>query len=85
MQIAVVLDDEQVDRLDELVPREFASRAEAVRTAITAWLAQRQAHDVDRRYRQAYGAHPPKVDDIDSGRLHKRNSAASDVWRDLDW
>lgn len=85
MQIAVVLQDEQVAELDELVPHEFSSRAEAVRTAVASWLALRQARDVDRRYQEAYAAAPPPVDDIDSGRLQKGSSGVGDVWRDLDW
>lgn len=85
MQIAVVLPDEQVDELDRLVPGEFASRAEAVRTAVAALLAERRSAAVDERYAAGYDRHPVEVDDIDSGRLRSRREPPGGVWADLDW
>lgn len=82
MQIAVVVNDEQVDEMDRLVPGEFTSRAEVVRTALTVWLAERRAAEIDRLYQEAYEKLPPNDDGIDSGRLGRGKVEA---WRDLDW
>jgi len=85
MQIAVVLSDEQVDELDHLVPEQFSSRAEVVRTAVSSWLAERRATAVDQRYQAAYGEAPAEVDDIDSGRLERGEASPPVIWDDLDW
>ncbi len=85
MQIAVVLRDDQVEALDRLVPSEFSSRAEAVRTAVAAWIAERRATAIDDRYRAAYAENPSSVDDVDSGRLRKGQMPPAGVWDDLDW
>jgi Arc/MetJ-type ribon-helix-helix transcriptional regulator len=80
MQIAVVLEDEQVDELDRLVPEQFSSRAEAVRTAVAAWLESRRVAAIDAQYVAAYADKPPQLDDVDSGRV-----PPSGIWDDLDW
>ncbi len=85
MQIAVVLPDEQVDELDRLVPGEFSSRAEAVRTAVAMWLAEHRALAVDQRYDAAYSERPAPADDVGSGRLRKGHEPPGGVWADLDW
>lgn len=85
MQIAVVLEDEQVDELDRLVPGYFSSRAEVVRTAVAAWLDARRSAELDQRYVAAYDEKPPQLDDIDSGRVGRSEAPASGTWDDLDW
>ena len=85
MQIAVVLPDDQVDGLDRLVPGEFASRAEAVRAAVAALLAERRIAAIDQRYEAGYAKHPQQLDDIDSGRLRVGQEPPGGVWDDLDW
>lgn len=85
MQIAVVLEDEQVDELDRLVPEHFSSRAEVVRTAVAAWLDARRAAAVDARYVAAYATKPPHLDEIDSGRAGRCEAPASGLWDDLEW
>ncbi len=85
MQIAVVLSDEQVDELDRLVPGDFSSRAEVVRTAVAAWLDARRSAELDQRYVSAYDEKPPQLDDIDSGRVGRLEAPASGTWDDLDW
>lgn len=85
MQIAVVLTDEQVDALDRLVPATYASRAEAVRTAVAALLAEHRVAALDRQYAEGYARTPPDVDDIDSGRLRPGQAPAGRIWADLEW
>ncbi len=85
MQIAVVIPDEQVDALDRLVPAEFSSRAEAVRTAVSALLTERRRSAADERYEAAYANQPAQVDDIDGGRQRRGQDRPGDVWADLDW
>ncbi len=85
MQIAIVIPDEQVDELDRLVPEQFSSRAEVVRTAVEAWLAERRTTAIDRRYQAAYDGSPSDVDDIDSGRMGKGEPLSPGIWDDLDW
>lgn len=84
MQIAVVLPDGDVDEIDRLVPEQFPSRAEVVRTAVAGWLAERRAAAIDHRYQSAYVETPSDVDHIDSGRL-RSGEVSPGVWDDLDW
>lgn len=84
MQIAIVLEDDQVEQLDGLVPEEFPSRAAAVRTAVETWLSQRRSARIDQQYEASYAASPPEADDIDSSRIRK-DSALPAGWEDLDW
>lgn len=84
MLIAITVDDEQVEALDRLVPDQFRSRSEIVRTAIAAWLAERAAaSSIDRRYREAYIASPPSHDEVDGGRLRAGHPAPAG-WEELD-
>jgi len=84
MQIAIVLEDAQVEELDRLVPDEFPSRAAAVRAAVETWLGERRAASVDEKYVASYTATPPEVDDIDSGRLRKGDALPAG-WGDWAW
>ncbi len=84
MQIAVVLEDDQVEELDRLVPAEFPSRAAVVRAAIANWLNERRSTLIDDRYEAGYSTKPPEVDDIDSGRVRRGNPLPAG-WQDLDW
>lgn len=85
MQIAVVLEDDQVDELDRLVPSDFSSRAEVVRTAVAAWLDARRSAALDERYVAAYDERPQQLDEIDSGRVGRPEVPGSGTWDDLDW
>lgn len=84
MQIAVVLPDEHVDELDHLVPEQFSSRAEVVRTAVAAWLAERRPTAIHERYQAAYVEIPVETDDTQrtSG---KGEPPSPEIWEDLDW
>ncbi len=83
MQIAITLPDEVVDDLDHLVPDQFASRAEVVRAAVQAFLSHRRASAIDAAFRAGYDATPPKVDEIDIGRVTRTSQPAA--WDKLAW
>jgi Arc/MetJ-type ribon-helix-helix transcriptional regulator len=82
MQIAIVLPDEQVDEIDRLVPSVYRSRAEVVRIAVAAWIADRRAREVDARYERAYLDVPQSSDDIDAGRA---TAGPCHPWDELEW
>ncbi|MDQ6909759.1 MAG: ribbon-helix-helix domain-containing protein [Actinomycetota bacterium] len=84
MQIAIVLEDEQVEELDRLVPETFPSRAAAVRTAVEAWLRERRAASIDAQYVERYPRVPQTVDEVDSGRVKQRSPLPAG-WADLEW
>lgn len=82
MQIAITIPDEVVDEIDRFVPSAYRSRAEVVRVAVTEWIAERRAREIDAHYRRAYADAPPDGDDIDGGR---GQPAAPHPWDSLEW
>lgn len=84
MQIAIVLPDEQVDELDRLVPEQYPSRAEAVRTAVSGWLAERRAREVDETLIAGYALAPASIDDISSGAA-TAGGGEPPGWENLEW
>lgn len=63
VQTMVQLTDELVDELDREARRTGESRSAVIRTAISAYLAEREHVTKVRRYVDGYRTHPPVVPD----------------------
>lgn len=81
-QVAFMLSDHELDRLDALVPDPFPSRAAALRAAVHDWLEVRSRHDIDQALEQGY-ADVPEDTAMTGGLAAAAQRALTD--RDLDW
>ena len=63
IQIAFKLPQEHLDAIDQLVPDEYPSRAEAVRAAVAGFLKSRRERAIDTALAAGYGAKPPDEHD----------------------
>lgn len=58
IQVAFQLASEDLDDIDKLVPGEFASRAAALRHAVSEWLDRRREDAIDAALAAGYQGHP---------------------------
>ena len=57
--IKVTFDEELLERLDRFSTVQEQSRSAVLREAVTDYLACKEAEEIERRYREGYGAAPP--------------------------
>lgn len=58
-QVAFQLSDEDLERIDRMVPNDFPSRAEALRTAVKFWLEIIEQRRIDAALAAGYQVLPP--------------------------
>lgn len=81
VQIAVRLDEEQLEALDSLIAAgEFASRADAVRSGVASVIAAVESRRIDDAIRTGYRKHPPTSGDIEAAHAALREAIADEPW-----
>jgi Arc/MetJ-type ribon-helix-helix transcriptional regulator len=58
-QVAFQLSDHDLEMIDQMVPAEFRSRAEALRTAVRFWLENVEQRRIDAALAAGYQVLPP--------------------------
>lgn len=81
IQIAFMLPAALVDEIDELVPGEYRSRADALRHAVAALLEQRRRASIDAALERGYDAAPQAAPEAQWADLSLEGLAGAD----LDW
>ena len=79
-QIAVRIPDELLVRLDQQIPRRFASRAEAVRDGLSALLAQSTMAERVDRHRQAWMDQPLSASSESQLRIDALSLIGEEPW-----
>ena len=82
IQIAFQLDRDDLDRLDELVPDRFPSRAAALRAAVHDWLSRRRQAEIDSSLERGYADVP---EDIAMTQGLATSARQALTGSDLDW
>lgn len=81
VQIAVRLDEEQLEALDALIADgEFESRADAVRSAVASVIAAAESRRIDDAIRAGYEKHPPTAGEMDAAQAALREAIAEEPW-----
>lgn len=80
-QVAFQIDNEILSKIDVLVPGEFRSRADVLRTAVRELLARRHEAEIDAELAAGYGVQPPAHEDDAWADLSVDGLRAAD----LDW
>lgn len=62
-QVAFQLPDDDLEAIDALVPEEFPSRAEALRSAVKMWLRHNDEKRIDAALAAGYQILPPGEDE----------------------
>jgi Arc/MetJ-type ribon-helix-helix transcriptional regulator len=63
IQVAFQLPDEDLEAIDALVPDQFPSRAEALRSAVRLWLRQVEEQRIDAALAAGYALLPPGAEE----------------------
>jgi Arc/MetJ-type ribon-helix-helix transcriptional regulator len=63
IQVAFQLPDEDLEAIDALVPDQFPSRAEALRSAVRLWLRQVEEQRIDAALAAGYDLLPPGAEE----------------------
>jgi len=80
-QIAVRIDQEQLDALDQLIAEgEFDSRADAVRIGLAAAIRAAGSRRIDSAIVVGYEQHPPTLQDDAAAQAALREAIAEEPW-----
>lgn len=79
-QIAVRIPDDLLADLDERIPSQYPSRAEAVRAAIVALVGSETLAERELRHRQGWARKPLTADDERTLRNDARSLIAEEPW-----
>ncbi len=80
-QIAVKLEDDAVAQLDRLVADgSFASRSEAVRSAVDALVRSRERRKIDDAFTEGFRRQPESDDEMDDARRRAIASIEEEPW-----
>lgn len=81
IQIAVKLEDDAVAKLDRLVADgSFASRSQAVRTAVEALVRNCERRRIDAAFTEGFRLHPESDDEMDEARRRAIASIEEEPW-----
>ncbi len=84
-QLAIRLPDELLAELDWLVVRcDYASRTEAMRTAIEAMIRRERSREIDEQYIAAYTKWPQTEEEL-AGLNHQSFANLDDDYEDWSW
>ena len=80
-QLAVRLDQEQLDALDQLIAQgEFESRADAVRIGLAAAMRAVRSRQIDVAIVAGYEQHPPTLQEDAAAQAALREAIAEEPW-----
>lgn len=79
-QIAIRMPDDLLAELDTAIPRRFASRAEAVRIALTQLLRSETIEQLEERHRRGWQLHPATDRESEQARAESRALIAEEPW-----
>ena len=80
-QIAVRIDREQLDALDQLIAEgEFNSRADAVRVGLAAVMRAARSRQIDVAIVAGYEEHPPTLQEDAAAQATLREAIAEEPW-----
>ena len=79
-QIAVRIPDDLLADIDDRIPGQFASRADAVRSALVALMEKESLADREARHRQGWIDHPPSSREERSIKRDAQSLIAEEPW-----
>lgn len=80
-QVAFQLDDDDLGEIDNVASQQSLARAEVLRIAVRAFLAQRREAEIEARLIAGYGDRPPGREDEELAEVSLDGLRAAD----LDW